>query len=215
MVKITPSILVEEIRGRWGGSIFQMWKNQIYCRKAFELPDHPTSKRQNIRGSFGNVSSCFYLLSSIQQTCWNNYASLLPSSLQPQSGYNQYLALNMRARLIGTAPVNNPPLHYDPPNTPVGLSAQYNASTENINLSWANPSDSSLLVMGFFSVQVHYSSINSAKWKQAQFVCANIRELSVDVSDYPDGYTFYMRANTLTTLGVTSPDSIKITVKKT
>lgn len=204
MAKITPSALITEIKGRWGGDSFQMWKGTITAKSSPKGYRQRTSGQQNIRGHISDLSTRHYLLCSEQKTAWD---SLAGSHYPGKSGFNVFCSLNLNIRLSnisGLTTIPNPPPTYNKPYTPVITHARYSCITQKAYFSFAAPVSATTFVFTQFSPQVYYNNRRSANWITRSCFRSNRNIIPVDLSKYPDKYTFLFRGKSMTCYGVSS-----------
>ena len=143
MARITPSALVDDIKGSVGGVTFSSWKGMSYVKaKAKSVRNPGTNVQVQIRAALTFFSRRFFDdLSDGQRAAWDQYAQevasaersdqvqggfgsrVVPKRQFNRSGYNWYIAINVRMRrevgvAIYSAPIDNAPLGQTPPGTP-------------------------------------------------------------------------------------------------
>lgn len=150
MARITPSALIDDIKGSIGGVTFSSWKGMSYVKgKAKSVRNPATGVQVQIREAMTFFSRRFFDdLTDAQRAAWDQYAQEIAgaaraeqvqggfgSRVVPQrsfncSGYNWYIRINVRMRrevgvAIYTAPIDDAPLGQTPPGAPSFTSVTY------------------------------------------------------------------------------------------
>lgn len=154
MARITPSALVDDIKGSVGGVTFSSWKGMTYVKARAKSVRNPATLAQvQIRDAMTFFSRRYYDdLSDAQRAAWDQYAQetagaarsesvqggfglrVVPQRQWTRSGYNWYIAINVRLRkevgvAIFTNPIDDAPLGQTPPTPPVFTSVTYDDVT--------------------------------------------------------------------------------------
>ena len=197
MAKITPSALITEIKGKWHGDTFQMWKGAIVSHRTGKPRQANTANRAAWKGVASDIAGCYDSLSASDKTSWLCYADLLPTQM---SGFNSFLGRNTAAVLAnhpGLCLYFSAPGAYSVPTAPIPLCAAYCATSGYFCLAWTTPAGATFYVQAQFAPQVGYSNANYPTWKVASTVAAAQLHLDLDASGYPPGTLIRFRARTL------------------
>lgn len=166
MARITPSALIDDIKGSIGGVTFSSWKGMSYVKgKAKSVRNPATQDQVLVRNGMTFFSRRFYDdLSDAQRAAWDQYAQevagaersdkvqggfgsrVVPKRQFNRSGYNWFIAINIgMVTLLGAAhfaaPFDDAPLGQTPPSNPTGLDVTYNDATGNFGWSGSAPAD--------------------------------------------------------------------------
>lgn len=140
MAKITPSALINEIKGSLNNSTFRTNRSGIHFYPKTKPQNARSEKQVQTRINFNYITSLWKNLSQTQRALWDRYASLLP---KPSSGINAFTSLNgniLNSNYIGLSCVSNPPFSPDTPPPITGFFVKgYDASSNT--LYWASPDD--------------------------------------------------------------------------
>lgn len=152
MARITPSALVDDIKGSAGGVTFASWKGITIVRsKARSVRNPATEAQANIRDSVGFFSKRYHDdLTDGQRAAWDQHAQemagaqradevqggfgsrVVPKRQFQKSGNNWYVGSNVRlVRMLGAghyaAPIDDAPIGKTAPSQPELESVGYNA----------------------------------------------------------------------------------------
>ncbi len=166
MARITPSALVDDIKGSVGGVTFSSWKGLSYVKaKAKSVRNPATADQVQIRTAMTFFSRRYYDdLSDAQRAAWDQYAQevagaersdqvqggfgsrVVPKRQFQRSGYNWFIAINVRlVRELGApafaAPIDNAPLGQTPPTQPVWDSVTYDDTVGKFAIAYHSPVD--------------------------------------------------------------------------
>lgn len=151
MAKVITTALIQEIRGRVRGDVFQMWRGIQYIRNG-PKPRQPRSEKQSFsRRALSDFSSKWWDLPSFARASWDYYAEGWPS---PVTGFNCYIGNNLALLAARHANLTGCSGPREVPAFPVGVSGQgisYNSSLQEISLSWSYPNSADVYVQAFFS----------------------------------------------------------------
>jgi len=184
MAKVTPSALITEIKGKWNGSCFQMWKGAITIRRSPKPRKIISESRYNFRAVISSLSGCFYIMTPNQRIAWNDYAKLLPRSA---SGYNAFISRSSALVLSGHPDLcayYNAPVSYNPPVSAAPIGLCYYPDTALYCISWNDPNCASVYVQGLLAVQSMYSNENCPKWKIFDTVPSTDLHMIYDASSF-------------------------------
>ena len=185
MAKITPSALISEIRGKWNGSCFQMWKSAITVRRSPRPRKIISESRFNFKGTVSSLSGCFYSMTPDQRIAWRAYAALLPSQM---SGYNSFMARGTALEIANHSALCvyfDAPIAYAPPISPAPIALCYYPKTAIYCIMWTNPNCASVYMQGMLSVQAMYSNEKSPKWRIFDTVPSTDLHMIFDASSFP------------------------------
>lgn len=154
MARVTPSSLIEDIKGSIGGVTFSSWKGLSYVKaKAKSVRNPATGVQVQIREAMTFFSRRYFDdLTDGQRAAWDQYAQEIAGAARSQqvqggfgsrvvpkrqfnrSGYNWYIAINVRMRrevgvAIYTAPIDDAPLGQTPPGAPSFNGVTYDDTT--------------------------------------------------------------------------------------
>ncbi len=201
MAKITPSALISEIRGKWNGSCFQMWKSAITVRRSPRPRKIISESRYNFKGTVSSLSGCFYSMTPDQRIAWRAYAALLPSHM---SGYNSFMARGTALEIANHSNLCvyfDAPITYNPPISPAPIALCYYPSTALYCVMWTNPNCASVYVQGMLSVQSMYSNEKSPKWRIFDTVPSTDLHMIFDASSFPADQMIRFTARSINTRG--------------
>lgn len=164
MARITPSALVDDIKGSVGGVTFSSWKGMSYVKAKAKSVRNPATKDQVVvRNAMTFFSRRFFDdLTDAQRAGWDQYAQevasaersdqvqggfgarIVPQRQFQRSGYNWYIAINVRlVKELGkphfAAPIDNAPIGQTPPSQPVWTSVVYDPLTGTFELNAVAP----------------------------------------------------------------------------
>ena len=205
MPKITPSALITEIKGRWHGDQFQMWKGQIIARRASRPRQTPNLARARYKGYVSQIAGCYDGLSAQHKQSWACYSDLLPTVM---SGFNAFLGRNvtlMTTQHPDLLPYHCAPAVYSSPESPAPLSAHFCVALGDYSVTWTTPADACYYVQGHYAPQSGYSNLRSPSWRHLETVAAALLSLDLDGSGFPSGTVIRFRARTLNIYGEPSP----------
>lgn len=166
MARITPSALIDDIKGSIGGVTFSSWKGMSYVKaKAKSVRNPATADQVLIRNGMTFFSRRFYDdLSDAQRAAWDQYAQevagaersdqvqggfgsrVVPQRQFQRSGYNWFIAINVgMVALLGAvhfaAPFDDAPLGQTPPSNLTGLVVTYDEVNGNFGWGGFAPGD--------------------------------------------------------------------------
>ena len=205
MAKITPSALITEIKGKWHGDQFQMWRGQIIARRASRPRQTPNLARAHYKGYVSQIAGCYDGLSAADKVSWACYSDLLPTEM---SAFNAYLGrnvTNLTAQNAGLTAYHTAPSAYSVPPSPAPIASSYCGSSGMYCVSWATPTGSCYYVQGAFAPQAGYSNLKSPSWRFSETVAAARLYIDLDGSGFPSGTVIRFRARTLNIHGEPSP----------
>lgn len=224
MARITPSALVDDIKGSVGGVTFSSWKGLSYVKaKAKSVRNPATSDQVAIRNGMTFFSRRFFdELTDDQRAAWDQYAQevagaersdqvqggfgsrVVPARQFQRSGYNWYIAINVRlVKELGvahyTAPIDDAPLGQTPPSQPAWNGVTYDPANGWFAMTWTMPQDFG-----------HAENLKVAVWVLANFAYARV-QVSVDADT--EGALFgplnlVVLKVQRTTLGLPLPDGL-------
>lgn len=215
MAKITPSALITEIKGKWHGDTFQMWKGQIIVRKTGRPRQTPNAARSRYKGYVADIAGCYDALSAQHKTSWACYSDLLPNAM---SGFNAFLGRNvtlLTAQYAALTPYHCAPAVYSVPPSPAPLGASFCGTSGMYCVSWTTPVDACYYVQGFFAPQSGFSNLKSPSWRFSETVAAARLFLDLDGSGFPSGTVIRFRARTINASGEPSPWTDSVAGTKT
>ena len=154
MARVTPSALIDDIKGSVGGVTFSSWKGMTYVKaKAKSVRNPATAAQVQIRNGLTYFARRYFDdLSDDQRGRWDQYAQevasaersdqvqggfgarIVPQRQFQRSGYNWYIAINVRLlKELGdghfAAPIDDAPIGQTPPSQPIITSIVYNEVT--------------------------------------------------------------------------------------
>lgn len=166
MARVTPSALIDDISGSIGGVTFSSWKGMTYVKgKAKSVRNPATQSQVAVRNAMTFFSRRYFDdLTDNQRGEWDQYAQetagaersdkvqggfgarVVPQRQFNRSGYNWYIALNVRlVRVLGAphyaAPIDDAPLGQTPPSQPTLSSVTYAAATGKFEFTAVGPQD--------------------------------------------------------------------------
>lgn len=204
MPKITPSALISEIRGKWAGSTFQMWKGQIIARRSPKPHQTPKESRGRYKGIVSDLAGCYDSLTKAQKTGWCAYADLLPTIM---SGFNAFLSLNSTLFLADHPDLDirfNAPTTYTRPTSPHPFCVDYCSISDHYLMTWTAPAFLCFYTQSFYAPQAGYSNLKYPSWRIHQTVQSANKFMSLDGSGFPAGTVIRFRARNLNIHGQTS-----------
>lgn len=205
MPVITPSALITEIKGKWHGSVFQMWKGAITVRRTTRPRHTAKVARARYKGFVSTIAGCYDSLTSDQKTGWACYADLLPTEM---SGFNAFLARNTTVLCPDVDALTyfaDAPVAFAIPESPAPIAAAYLPVPDQFCLTWSSPSCAALYVQGFIAPQAGFSNLKSPSWRHSVTVLSDTLHLTFDGSVFPSGTVIRFRARTINTQGEPSP----------
>jgi len=185
LAKITPSALITEIKGKWNGTCFQMWKGIITGRRNPVHRKITSIARSNLKAALSDFSGCFYLMTVEQRIAWRAYAALLPQSM---TGYNAFISRVSALELAGHPDLCvyfDAPVIYSPPISAAPIGLCYYPVSASYCLSWTDPTCQSVYVQGFLSVQTKFSNEKNCAWKMFETVPSANLHMIFDASSFP------------------------------
>lgn len=187
MAIITPSALIDEIKGRFNGDVFQMWKGILYRRKG-TFPRQPKTTSQTlIRSLVSSLSGEFDGLSSARKTAWDYYAGQLPTSM---SGFNTWIRNNgklLYADYSTLIKIYDPPEVPSAPSAPTSFSLTYDATNDRWEASWSTPTAVNLYVQLFLSIVTGYRDTLFPMWSFSSTKPAHQSPIYHSAGDYISG----------------------------
>ncbi len=166
MARITPSALVDDIKGSVGGVTFSSWKGCSYVKaKAKSVRNPATAAQLEVRNAMTVFSRRFFDdLTDDQRAAWDQYAQetagaersdkvqggfgsrVVPQRQFNRSGYNWFIAINVAlVNILGfvhyAAPIDDAPLGQTPPSTPELLAVVYDDTTGKFTWNGKGPQD--------------------------------------------------------------------------
>ena len=143
MARITPSALIDDIKGSIGGVTFSSWKGMSYVKAKAKSVRNPATEDQVLirNGMTFFARRYFDDLTDNQRAIWDQYAQevagaersdqvqggfgsrVVPQRQWNRSGYNWFIALNIGLlQALGvahlSAPIDDAPLGQSPPSQP-------------------------------------------------------------------------------------------------
>lgn len=196
MAKFVTSALIDEIKGKFNGDVFQTWKG-IVVRRRGTFPRNPRSAiQQKGRGYFGQLSGQYDGLSSSQKTGWVHYAACS----SPFSGFNAFMKLNQRlvyADTVGLTQINDAPADPSSPVPVVGATLSYSAGADEWLFGWSTPAGSTLFIQAFYSIMTGYRDNLFPMWKLSETKRSDLGDISISASDYDSGRFIRVRARVI------------------
>lgn len=199
MAKVIFSSLIDDISGKFGGSIFKRVKSGTILRQSQRPANPRSSHQQRTRRIFNDLSGRWYSLTATQQSLWDHFASLSPGRM---SGFNAYLKLNTRllsANYSTLVRIDSPPLTPSTPEHIEGLSVESLSNTKNI-IGWTSPKSYSYFTQTFFAVSPGYSFRNKEKWRLIETKPSISAYISHNHT-YPAGTSLHYKARTIDSKG--------------
>ncbi len=166
MARITPSALIDDIKGSVGGVTFSSWKGMSYVKaKAKSVRNPATVAQVAIRSAMTFFARRFFDdLTDAQRAEWDQYAQevasaersdqvqggfgarVVPQRQFQRSGYNWFLAINVRlVKELGVAhyaaPIDDAPLGQTPPSVPVLTGVTYEDDVGRFLFDFVDPQD--------------------------------------------------------------------------
>lgn len=166
MARITPSALVDDIKGSVGGVTFSSWKGLSYVKaKAKSVRNPATQDQVAVRNAMTFFSRRYYDdLTDAQRAEWDQYAQevagaersdqvqggfgsrVVPQRQWQRSGYNWFVAINVGlVTALGVdhyaAPIDDAPLGQTPPSQLVFTDLTYDNTTGKFSWSAIAPQD--------------------------------------------------------------------------
>lgn len=164
MARVTPSALIDDIKGSVGGVTFSSWKGLTYVKaKAKSVRNPATQAQVQVRNGMAFFSRRYFdTLSDVQRAGWDILAQeqasaersdqvqggfgqrVIPKRQFQRSGYNWYIAINVRLlKEIGAghfaAPIDDAPIGQTPPSQAVITSVIYDSGVGNFSLTAVAP----------------------------------------------------------------------------
>lgn len=164
MARITPSALVDDIKGSVGGVTFSSWKGLTYVKaKAKSVRNPATQAQVQVRNGMAFFSRRYFdTLTDAQRAGWDILAQeqasaersdqvqggfgqrVVPKRQFQRSGYNWYIAVNVRLlKEIGSghfsAPIDNAPIGQTPPSQVVITLVTYDAPNGQFKITFVEP----------------------------------------------------------------------------
>lgn len=166
MARVTPSGLIEDISGRVGGVIFSSWKGVTYAKAIAKSVRNPATVDQVlVRNALAFFSKRFFDdLTDNQRGEWEQFAQeqagaaksqqvqggfgsrVIPKRQYNRSGYNWYVAINVRmVKALGVAhygaPLDDAPLGVTAPTQVALNGVTYRAEIGDFQIDFTTPQD--------------------------------------------------------------------------
>lgn len=166
MARITPSALVDDIKGSVGGVTFTSWKGMTFVRsKARSVRNPATAQQIRVRSGLTYFGRRYFdELSDAQRAAWDQYAQeaasaersdkvqggfgsrVVPKRQFQRSGHNWYVAINAGlVRRWGDlqygSPIDDAPLGQTAPSQPVLDSVVYDGAVGKFVVTLHSPQD--------------------------------------------------------------------------
>lgn len=105
--------IVNQVRGKLNGSVFNRARNANTLQRKQQAPRRNVGNSSRPRNGFGEIQRSWSQLSTVQRAQWATAAVNNPSrdrfgNLVALAGYNQYIKAGLFARIAGVAPVATP-----------------------------------------------------------------------------------------------------------
>lgn len=187
MAIIIPSLLVDSITGRIGGSVLEVYRGTNYIRSGPNPRQPRVAKQQTIRGLINDFAGLWDGLSSGRKTAWNYYATGLPTT---PTGVNAYVAANARliyANYITLTAILDAPAWPSTPTAPGGVALTYHPGTDQWRAAWDAPPSYTLYVQAFMSIQVNYSEGDHAAWTIVETAVGANSPIAISAAAYDVG----------------------------
>lgn len=163
MPKFTPGTLISSIHGSLHGTTFRRSSHGFFSSPRRKPRDNRTPRQAAIRRIFSSIASRWYQLSGAQQTQWNDYGD----TYTPRStGYNTFMKLNNRllaASYTTLVLCTSPPTAPETPHHLEHLRSFEISETQNA-IGWRGPSDPTLFVSLYHSVEPGFSYTGKRRW---------------------------------------------------
>lgn len=113
MAVIQYSALINQMRGKLGGSVFNKSKNSYTLQRKQQQPVGTRGNQSTVRNRFGNFQRSWKELTNAQRVNWQTTAGNNPArdrfgNLTVLSGYNQFLKASMLATYGSQTPPSAP-----------------------------------------------------------------------------------------------------------
>lgn len=166
MARITPSALVDDIKGSVGGVAFSSWKGNTTVRsKARSVSNLATEAQAGMRDALGYFTKRYFDdLTDGQRAEWDQFAQemagaeradkvqggfgkrVVPKRQWQKSGHGWYVGINVRfIRSYGVsffrAPIDDAPLGQTPPSQPMIVSVVYDSVNGRFKITFKSPQD--------------------------------------------------------------------------
>jgi hypothetical protein len=166
MARITPSALIDDIKGSIGGVTFSSWKGMSYVKaKAKSVRNPATPEQLRVRNGMTFFSRRYFDdLTEAQRAAWDQYAQetagaarseqvqggfglrVVPQRQWQRSGYNWYIAINVRLIMVlgaghFAAPIDDAPLGQTPPSQPTLSTVVYDNAVGDFAFTGIGPQD--------------------------------------------------------------------------
>jgi len=215
LARIILSALVDEIKGKWNGDIFQTYKGITY-RKKGTRPRQPRSIHQTSnRQFFSYLSGQFDSLSSGFQYNWNYYAGLVSNTY---SGFNAFISLNQTilcANYSTLVRLYNAPPERKNPSSISDFVFTYDASKDTFIATWSSPLLYNYYVQCFYSVVTGYRDTLYPAWSFSQTVSSNLGYIYIAAGQFVSNTQVNSRLRVLNCYGERSSYSSTLTSIKT
>lgn len=163
MPKVTPGPLISSIHGSMHGTTFRRISRGFFSSPRRKPKDTRTPRQTTVRRALSYVATRWYQLSGAQHTAWDDYGGNYSPRL---TGFNTFMKLNTRllaasytTLVLCTSPPTEPetPLHLD------HLRSFEISETQNA-IGWRGPSDPTLYVSLYESVEPGFSYRGKRRW---------------------------------------------------
>lgn len=184
MARIVPSSLIDEIKGKWNGDVFQMRRGTIVRKKGTKPRQPMTPPQTSARQYFSYLSGAYDQLSSVYKTNWSYYASLVSPSM---SGFNAYMQLNQQILCAGYSTLiklNDAPPERNNPASAAGFALSYNSGSDDFVAQWSSPLLYNYYVQCFYSPITGYRNDLFPAWSFSQTVSAHVGQLNVNAAAF-------------------------------
>lgn len=113
MARITPGVLITDIRGKVGGSVFQKNSSGLILRNSTRNVDVVNSKTSARRASMQSVQVGWRTITAAQRTQWNAWSAFNPIVQQNNagkflSGHQCYVQINFYRSLFSLTSLSSP-----------------------------------------------------------------------------------------------------------
>jgi hypothetical protein len=152
MAKVKSPLLSIEARGGLGGLVFNTWRGRNYVKTNTSPTGQGTPKRLIAQALMATTSRLWKGISEALRAGWNQYAIDHPvsdwsGSPGHNTGFNWYMACNIRLQLLGLPVVNTVPT-VSAPAAPTGLTLSYGTTALWMASTSAAYSTNSFIVKG-------------------------------------------------------------------